>query len=184
MNHRTKPAASDRLPLVNKFNARDRRFLQELADALHLHLTWDEVDDYGQNLAVLKFDMEGVSEDEGADVPANGHGHGHGNGHGNGDATPNGNKTPTNGAAEGEDGEWESEEEVEEEENESDLAVQRVLGKYEKAKVVDNVEEDFEDSYEEKLKVKMDDWKKGYYKVSLAVSFQLGRIQTDKQHVA
>lgn len=128
-DHRTKPSASDKLSFVNSYPARDRRFLQELADDLRLRLTWDETDDYGQSLAVLRFDMEGVSED--------------------------------GQSAEGsEDEAWESDE------DEGDLAIQRVLGKYEKAKVVENVVEDFEESYEEKLKAKMDEWKRGYYKVS------------------
>ncbi|KAK4688987.1 5'-3' exoribonuclease 1, partial [Tremellales sp. Uapishka_1] len=61
--HLTKPTTSDRCVLVNNFSARDQRFVQELADSLHLHLTWDEVDEYGQKLAILTFDMEGVSED-------------------------------------------------------------------------------------------------------------------------
>jgi 5'-3' exoribonuclease 1 len=109
----------DRLALVNTLNARDRRFLQELADELHLRLVWDETDDYGQPLAVLTLDTEPEEDDE--------------------------------------DG-WEDE-------NESELAIGRVLQKYAKAKVVPNIEEDFESSYEETLRKKMDEWKQGYYKV-------------------
>ena len=105
----------DRLALVNSFNARDRRFLQELADELHLRTRWDETDEYGQNLAVLA--LEGEEDDD----------------------------------------EWEDEE--------SDLAIGRVLQKYAKAKVVPNIDEDFEASYDETLRKKMDEWKQDYYKV-------------------
>jgi 5'-3' exoribonuclease 1 len=130
-HHQTKPSPSDRCTIVNTLSARDRRFLQELTDSLHLRATWDETDEYGQPLVVLTFDLEGVSEDEGEDVE--------------------------------EDGEWESDEAN----GEGDVAIQRVLQKYEKAKVVENTVEDFEESYEQKLKEKLDDWKRGYYKVSL-----------------
>lgn len=109
----------ERLALVNSFNARDRRFLQELADELHLRLTWDETDDYGQSLVV--FSLDEATDDE----------------------------------------QWEDD-------DESQSAIQRVLTKYTKAKVVPNIEEDFESSYEETLKKKMDEWKQGYYKVCCA----------------
>jgi 5'-3' exoribonuclease 1 len=114
-----------------------------LADTLHLRATWDEVDEYGQSLVVLSFDMEGVSEDGTASE-------------GEGAAT-----------SKGEDGEgdWESET------GEGEIALNRVFAKYEKAKVVDNITEDFEETYEETMKQKMDEWKTHYYKVSLD-SFQ------------
>ncbi len=65
----------------------------------------------------------------------------------------------------GEDEEEEDEWQSEDEEAEGDVAVQRVFSKYDKAKVVDNTVEDFEDSYEEKMKENLDDWKRSYYKV-------------------
>ena len=131
LKHQSKPSHSDRLPIVNKLSARDTRFLQELADSLHLRATWDEVDDYGQNLVVLSFDMEGVSEDGGSTSPQE------------------------------EDGDWESET------GEGEVALNRVFGKYEKAKVVENTTEDFEETYEETMKQKMDEWKTNYYKDKL-----------------
>lgn len=134
LKHQSKPSHSDRLPIVNKLSARDTRFLQELADSLHLRATWDEVDDYGQNLVVLSFDMEGVSEDGGSTSPQE------------------------------EDGDWESET------GEGEVALNRVFGKYEKAKVVENTTDDFEETYEETMKQKMDEWKTNYYKVSQSVS--------------
>ncbi|GFZ49564.1 5'-3' exoribonuclease 2 [Saitozyma sp. JCM 24511] len=143
-HHQTKPSPSDRCTIVNTLSARDRRFLQELADSLHLRATWDETDEYDQPLVVLTFDLEGVSEDEGEDVE--------------------------------EDGEWESDEAN----GEGDVAIQRVLQKYEKAKVVENTVEDFEESYEQKLKEKLDDWKRGYYKEKLEINYddpaQLGQL--------
>lgn len=117
--------------------------MQELADSLHLRATWDEVDDFSQPLVVLSFDMEGVSEDE---------------------AETNGDEQT---AEAGEDGdEWESEGNGDvEAEAEGDIALTRVFNKYEKAKVVENTVDDFEESYEETMKQKIDEWKKGYYKV-------------------
>lgn len=141
--HQSKPNVRDRLPIVNTLSARDRRFVQELADSLHLRATWDEVDDYGQSLIVLSFDMEGMSVD--------------------GEQTENGAEEDV----EEDGGEWESEPESGSGEggHEGDVAIQRVFAKYQKAQVVDNTEEDF--SREDAMKVKLDEWKKNYYKVSL-----------------
>lgn len=63
--------------------------------------------------------------------------------------------------ATGEDSEWKSDDD-----DEGKLALQRVFDKYARAKVVDNTVEDFENSYEDTLKEKMNEWKKTYYKVS------------------
>ncbi|WWC63302.1 uncharacterized protein I303_105902 [Kwoniella dejecticola CBS 10117] len=139
--HQSKPSPSDRCVLVNNFTARDQRFVQELGDELHLVTTWDEVDDYGQNLVVMTFNLEGVSEDGGSAEADN--------------------------EADGE--EWESEEE--DEDSEGALAIQRVFAKYNKAKVVENVVEDFEEAYEEKMKENLDDWKKRYYKEKLEIDY-------------
>ncbi|ORX38527.1 putative exonuclease [Kockovaella imperatae] len=148
--HQSKPTSNDRCTFVNTFSARDRRFLQELADSLHLHTTWDEVDDYGQSLVALTFDMEGVSED------------------GDGDVGEEANAEADQDAEDdGEDAdEWSSEDD-----SEGDLAVQRVFQKYDKAKVVENVVDDFEESYEEKLKEKMTEWKRTYYKEKLEINY-------------
>ncbi|WVR07588.1 hypothetical protein IAU60_004630 [Kwoniella sp. DSM 27419] len=139
--HQSKPASSDRCVFVNTFSARDQRFVQELGDDLHLHTTWDEVDEYGQSLVVMSFNLEGVSED-GASVAV--------------------------GESEDGEAEWESDQE---EESESALAIQRVLGKYNKAKVVDNAVEDFEEAYEDKLRQNLEEWKKRYYKEKLDIDF-------------
>jgi 5'-3' exoribonuclease 1 len=134
--HQSKPSANDKCAFVNSFSAKDQRFLQELADSLHLRATWDETDEYGQPQVVLRFDMEGVSED--------------------------GNEAEKGENGEEEDDEWQSEDG----DDEGDVAIQRVFAKYDKAKVVENTSEDFEESYEEKLKEKLVEWKRGYYKVS------------------
>jgi 5'-3' exoribonuclease 1 len=59
--------------------------------------------------------------------------------------------------------EWVSDEEDEEATN----AVDRVLEKYRKAKVLGHASEDFDDRYEQAVKEKMDDWKRSYYMVRL-----------------
>lgn len=150
LKHQSKPSHKDRLALVNKLSARERRFLQELADSLHLRATWDEVDDYGQPLIVLSFDMEGVSED----------------------GTASEQEDQEGEEAEAEDGEWESET------GEGEVALNRVFGKYEKAKVVENTVDDFEETYEETMKQKMDEWKRGYYKVSRSLRVYRARMLT------
>lgn len=137
--HQSKPSAKDSLSIVNDLSARDRRFVQDLADSLRLRLTWDQVDDYGQPLAVFSFDMEGVSED--------------------GDAESENEAEVVE--ANDNDEEWKSESD-----DEGKIALRRVFEKYSKAKVVDNTVEDFENSYEETLKEKMNEWKRTYYKVS------------------
>lgn len=58
--HQKHPKAEDRLQFVNTMPARDRKFVQDLADTLHLLCTWDEVDDYGQPLVTLSFNMDEI----------------------------------------------------------------------------------------------------------------------------
>lgn len=66
--------------------------------------------------------------------------------------------------------EWEDEDEVEDEE--SKAAVDRVLKKYEKAPVEDvDADGTFEERYERFVKEKMDEWKRGYYKGKLGISY-------------
>lgn len=125
-----------RLTMRNQFPARDRKFIQDLADDLHLSVTWDEYDEEDENLVTWRFPGE-LDEP----VPENGE----------------------NGKVEDgdEDEEWEDEED-----EESKAAVDRVLSKYEKAKVKDDDKEgDFDARYEMSIREKMDEWKRGYYKV-------------------
>jgi len=122
--------------MPNNFPARDRKFISNLADDLHLELMWDEYDDEDQNLVTFRFpgaldqplpsdDVEEVEEDE-------------------------------------EDA-WEDEEDENEEGRE---AVDRVLNKYEKAKVTNDADGGgFDARYENSIKLKMDEWKQGYYQV-------------------
>lgn len=120
----------------NQFPARDRKFIQDLSDDLHLSVTWDEYDEEDENLVTWRFPGE-------LDEPV-----------------------PEDGEN-GEVGDADDEEEWEDEEDEeSRAAVDRVLAKYEKAKVMqDDKEDDFDARYEMSIKQKMDEWKRGYYKV-------------------
>jgi 5'-3' exoribonuclease 1 len=61
--------------------------------------------------------------------------------------------------------EWVSDEEDEEARN----AVDRVLDKYRKAKVLEHASEDFDERHEQALKEKMDEWKRSYYTVRLGL---------------
>jgi 5'-3' exoribonuclease 1 len=130
---------------VNNFSARDQRFVQELIDDLHLNATWDEVDEYGQHVLTLKFNVEG------SDSPA---------------------ETEYEPSED-----WQSDDEA----DESDVAIQRVFAKYDKAKVVDNTVEDFENSYEETLKENFNKWKTEYYKVGASIAARLIVGQTRNQ---
>lgn len=121
-------SANANLALVNNFPARDRRFIQELGDALHLDVAWDEYDEQDRSVVTLRPSAEGTI-------------------------------TPQEDTS--------SSDEEEEEEDESAAAIARVFGKYRKAKVVENDTEDFESSYEAKLREKLNDWKKDYYKEKL-----------------
>lgn len=79
---------------------------------------------------------------------------------------PGAHEEPQVGAEDGDGGnedEWVSEEEDEEARN----AVDRVLDKYRKAKVLEHASEDFDERYERVVKERMDDWKRTYYMVRL-----------------
>jgi len=67
---------------------------------------------------------------------------------------------------EDEDEEWESEEDPE-----GSAAIQRVFAKYDKAKVVDNVLEDMEESFDEMINKRMAEWKRKYYKEKLEIDW-------------
>ncbi|BEJ17836.1 hypothetical protein CspHIS471_0701040 [Cutaneotrichosporon sp. HIS471] len=131
--HQSHPTAEDRFTLVNELDERDRSFVQSLADDLHLRCTWDEVDDYGQPLIVLSFNVDALSEP------------------GEGDEV---------------DEEWESDEDTE-----SAMAIQRMLDKFAKAKIVDDDLEDAGQSFEEKMDEKIAEWKRGYYKEKLNINW-------------
>ena len=125
------------LAMVNDFPARDRQFITHLADDLHLSVAWDEYDDEDRNLVTWRF--PGELEEP---LPENG-------------------KAEGDETAEGEDDEWEDEDD-----EESRAAVDRVLNKYDKAKVMDDDKDgDFDARYALYVKEKMDEWKRGYYKV-------------------
>ena len=64
----------------------------------------------------------------------------------------------------GDEDEWVSDEE----DPEARIAVDRVLDKYRKAKVLEHASEDFDERYEQALKEKMDEWKRSYYMVRLS----------------
>jgi 5'-3' exoribonuclease 1 len=133
-----------RLAMPNTFPGRDRKFVTELADALHLRIAWDEYDDADQNLVTLRLPGADISE-----------------------------PLPTNGAKRnGDDGEWEDVDEADsEEEEESNNAVDRVLKKYETAHVAKTDEEgDFDARHDRALQEKMDQWKREYYKVRGALA--------------
>ncbi|KAH9481103.1 5'-3' exoribonuclease 1 [Psilocybe cubensis] len=73
---------------------------------------------------------------------------------------------------EGENGTDGSEWEDDADDDESRAAVDRVLKKYEKARVVDPDEEgSFDERYKRSVQEKMDEWKRGYYQGKLEISY-------------
>jgi 5'-3' exoribonuclease 1 len=166
MENRSAPSTSHlraaRLAMRNDFPARERAFIGTLAQDLHLTIRWDEYDDEDENLVTWGFVRATT-----ASVPASGEG------------TPLGNEN-VDGKASGDegDGEWEDVEDGDDdndddiEDEESRAAVDRVLNKYEKAQVVDDDQDGgFDARHERSVKEKMDEWKRGYYKVCLSFTF-------------
>ena len=127
------------LTMPNDFSARERAFIDRLAEELHLSLTWDEYDE--EDVNVVTWRLPEAMEQHSA---------------------PNGDGVPDENANEDED-EWEDEDE-----EESRAAVNRVLQKYEKAEVADeDADEGFDARHEQSVKLKMDEWKREYYQVWL-----------------
>ncbi|GLB40750.1 putative multifunctional protein that exhibits several independent functions at different levels of the cellular processes [Lyophyllum shimeji] len=137
-----------RLAMPNDFPARERKFIEKLAEDLHLNVRWDEYDEQDVNLVTLRF--PGVQEELTPEPPVNGAG------------------TPI-AKSEGDGDEWED---VDEEDEESRAAIDRVLKKYEKAQVVQDDEGGgFDARYERSMKEKMDEWKRAYYRGKLEISY-------------
>ncbi|KAG6840893.1 hypothetical protein C0991_003417 [Blastosporella zonata] len=142
---------SARLAMPNDFPARERKFIEQLAEDLHLSVRWDEYDEQDVNLVTWRF--PGASDEP---APAET----------NGTATPNGKGE---GEGEGEEGDWED---VDEEDEESKAAVDRVLKKYEKAHVAhDDEGGGFDERHARSVREKMDEWKRGYYQGKLEISY-------------
>ena len=134
-----------RLAMPNIFPARDRLFISNLAEELHLHLTWDEYDEDDQNLITWRFPGE-------LDEPL----------------PDNGEALEPEVEGEGEEDVWEDEDD-----EESRAAVDRVLAKYEKAKVMEEDKDgDFDARYEMSIHEKMDEWKRNYYKVGRRLTYE------------
>ncbi|KAG5645098.1 hypothetical protein DXG03_006912 [Asterophora parasitica] len=132
-------ARTARLAMPNDFPARERKFIEKLAEDLHLGVRWDEYDEQDVNLVTWR--LPGASEEPGA---------------AEGTETPNGS-------------EWED---VEEEDEESRAAIDRVLKKYEQAHVAhDDEGGGFDARHERGINEKMDEWKRGYYRGKLEISY-------------
>lgn len=142
--------APEELTMPNMFPARERGFISKLAADLHLDVSWDEYDDEDQNLVVFRLPESA---------------------RGNGNGAISANRDNGKAAIEvhdGEDEEWVDESEESDEDAESVAAVDRVLKKYERAKVVEEEEEDFDTRHDRAVQERMDEWKQGYYRVSHA----------------
>ncbi|KAJ7082372.1 exonuclease II [Mycena belliarum] len=137
------------LTMRNEFPARERKFISTLAEELHLGLRWDEFDEEDRSLVTWRF-PGALLEEGGIDG-------GKQNGH----------------QKEGDEGEWEDVDNGDDEEDaEGRAAVERVLKKYEKAPVAEDDEGGgFDARHERSVNEKMDEWKRGYYKGKLEISY-------------
>jgi 5'-3' exoribonuclease 1 len=156
LENRGGPVNRPALTMPNDFSARERAFVDRLAEELHLGLTWDEYDEEDVNVVTWRL-PEAVEQH----------------------STLNGNGVDENV---NDEDEWEDEDD-----EESHAAVDRVLQKYEKAQVMDeDADGGFDARYEQSVKLKMDEWKREYYRVcceflSWAATYILFAEQTRDQ---
>ena len=145
-------ARKDTLAMTNTFPAREREFIKRLAEDLHLDLRWDEFDKNDNNILTWRF--PGLSEDESIEE--------------------NLKESAASATVVDEvvdcppDSEWEdvSDEDEDEDNEESNVAIDRILQKYEEAPIFDEeVDGGFEARHQRLIKEKMDEWKRGYYQV-------------------
>jgi len=132
----------DKVEFVNNLPARDRTFIQDLADALHVDLVWDEVDEYGQALVVI---APGMLANK---------------------STPDTSGAPSEREPVSDEESSSDDEDASDDDAEGKAAIKRVLDKYRKAKVIENIDEDAQKSYETILHERLNEWKDTYYKVS------------------
>lgn len=132
--------------MPNAFPARERKFISTLAADLHLDVSWDEYDDEDQNLVIFR--IPGDLDDNASHID-------------------NEEVEEEVDGDEGENGQWEDvpESESSDDDAESIAAIDRVLKKYQSAKVVEDEEEDFDTRHERAVQEKMDEWKRSYYRV-------------------
>jgi 5'-3' exoribonuclease 1 len=160
--------------MKNDFSARERKFISTLGGDLHLNVRWDEFavlpegkDGDGEevNVVTLRFPGDDGDEEEQEEEVDNKEG---------------GGVKDTNGEVpittlNGNDDEWvddDEDEDDEDEDEESRAAVDRVLKKYDKAKVFDD-DGGFDERHESKVEEKMAEWKGAYYKVCVFFFFNL-----------
>lgn len=137
--------------MLNTFPARERAFINRLAEDLHLSVRWDEYDENDNNIVTWR--LPGVLENDNIeeDIEKS--------------SLASANVIEEN-AEEPPDSEWEDVSDEDEDDEESRAAVDRVLQKYEKAPTFDDdADGGFEARYERSIKEKMDEWKRGYYQV-------------------
>lgn len=133
------------LTFVNDLGAGDKKFVTQLASELNIALAWDEFDDHDRNVISLYLPAPPVSSSSRQQPPVVEEG-------GGGD----------------DDGEWEDASSSGDEEavQESNIAIDRVLNRYLNSTTLDDTDEEFDKREAERLKEKIDEWKKSYYKVS------------------
>ncbi|KAH8112662.1 exonuclease II [Phellopilus nigrolimitatus] len=152
----------DELTMPNTFPARERVFITDLAGELHLELSWDKYDDEDQNLVIFRLPGSARRIENGRE-----------NGKREDKSIVENGTGEIVGQGDDEDGQWvdASDASDDSEEPEAQAAVDRVLQKYERAKVVEEEEEDFDARHARAVQERMDEWKRGYYSEKLEISY-------------
>ncbi|TFL04232.1 hypothetical protein BDV98DRAFT_365857 [Pterulicium gracile] len=179
-------SSSPALKMKNDFAARDRKFVTMLCEDLRLDVAWDEFDEDGGNLCVVRTPVRaGVGRRSGVDdgdllggtlegagvIPPSSSNDASSSADDDG-TPPSDESTPL--AATPLAPELDSSDE--EEEEESRAAIDRVLSKFERMAVVDDSEEAFEKRQARGVEEKMAEWKGEYYLVGfflLVISYSL-----------
>lgn len=160
MARRHDPAGAPKELLVPAdLTNKDKRFLEDLASSLKLRASFNKVDPVSQQPAItLSFPAIAAEDNDSNDGPSD---------------------------EDGDDSDEEAEEEEAEEaadaagsksvgaKSEADVAVDRVLGRYLKAKVdtASDDDADPEEDYKKRLEAQMTAWKKDYYKEKLEIDY-------------
>ena len=135
---------------------KDKRFLEDLASSLKLRASFNKIDPASQQPAItLSFPAIAAEDDDSDDGPSDEDGDDSEEDSDEASAVEATNGKPTGAKSE------------------ADVAVDRVLGRYLKAKVdtASDDEADPEEDYKKRLEAQMTAWKKDYYKEKLEIDY-------------
>ncbi|KAJ7767274.1 exonuclease II [Mycena metata] len=166
------------LTMLNDFPARERKFISDLAEALHLGLRWDEFDEEDRSLVTWRF--PGALFEEGEDESGqheNGHGENKPGGDDKGDGGMlNGHQVhgegDEDGDGDGDEADWEDTDNTADEDDDDEEDAEGTRSGGARAHVADDDEDGgFDARHARSVSEKMEEWKRNYYKGKLEISF-------------